>query len=118
AGAVELTVPDVFSLRAGAYLNSNSLSFSAGLRLEGSPVHDLIGASNGDRRAGYSLSVEPGILYKMKKATLYAYLPVTIRRKALQTIPDKNLSKIIGVNTMSSASSADYLIFLGVAFKL
>ncbi len=54
----------------------------------------------------------------MKKGTLYAYLPVTISRKALQTIPDKNLSKIIGVNTMSSASSADYLVFLGVAFKL
>jgi hypothetical protein len=118
AGAVELTVPDVFSFRAGAYLNSNNLSYSAGLRLEGSPVHDLIGASNGDRRAGYNLSVEPGILYKMKKGTLYAYLPVTVSRKALQTIPDKNLSKIIGVNTMSSASSADYLIFLGVAFKL
>jgi len=118
AGADELTVPDVFSIRAGAYINCNKFSISAGFRKEGSPVRDIIGESNGDRRAGYNLSVEPGVLYKLKKTTLYAYLPVTVARNVKQTIPDKNISKIIGVKTISPGSSADYLVFLGVAFKL
>ena len=54
-GAYDNSVPDVFSFRAGIDLNLNHWAFSAGLRDEGSPVKDLIGASDGNRRAGYTL---------------------------------------------------------------
>ncbi|MGI8581131.1 MAG: hypothetical protein ACR2KX_03000 [Chitinophagaceae bacterium] len=118
AGAVENSVPDVYSIRAGAYINLHNLSFSAGLRDEGSPVHDLIGESNGVRRAGHNLSVEPGILYRIKNTTLYAYVPVIVGRRIKQNVPDKNITDITGVYTVGMGGSGNYLVFAGVTFKL
>jgi len=63
-------VPDVYSMRGGINFNLRKLGFSAGLRDEGVPVHDLLGESNGLRRPGHNLSFEPGIIYKMKRISL------------------------------------------------
>ena len=38
-------------------------AFTVGWRMEGVPVRDLIGKSNGFRRPGYAMSVEPGLQY-------------------------------------------------------
>jgi len=72
ANNIILSVADQFSIRVGAYYNIKNWAFSAGIRNEGSPVEDIIGGSEGVRRAGHNLSVEPGILYKMKKVSIYA----------------------------------------------
>ena len=118
AGGDVLSVADVFSFRAGLNYAVKSWAFSAGFRHEGSPVHDLIGGSNGGRRSGYNFSVEPGIVYKLKKATLYTYVPVIISRKITQTVPDINITKMTGTFTQGPGGSGDYQIFLGVLFKL
>ena len=118
AGAVENSVPDIYSIRAGAYVNFHNLSFSAGIRDEGSPVHDVIGQSNGVRRAGHNLSAEPGILFKLKRTTLYAYVPVIVGRRIKQNVPDKNITEITGVYTVGMGGSGNYLVFAGVTFKL
>ena len=60
----EVSVPDIYSMRIGANYNLNKWAFSLGLRDEGAPVHGLIGGSNGTRRAGYTLSVEPELFSK------------------------------------------------------
>jgi hypothetical protein len=117
-GSVEMSVPDVFSLGAGMYFNTGNFSFSAGIRDEGSPVHDLVGGSNGIRRAGHNLSAEPGILYKTKNATLYFYMPVIIDRKIKQNVPDKKATEIAGVYTVGAGGSPDYILLAGVSFKL
>ena len=117
-GVIDLSVPDVFSMRAGANFNVSKWAFSAGLRNEGATVYDLFGGSNGGRRAGYTLSVEPGILYKMKKATAYIYIPITAAHKITQNVPDKIESKIRGVYTVGPGGSGDYQVFLGAQFKL
>jgi hypothetical protein len=67
AGGLVNSVPDGYTARAGANYTANKFVFSAGLRMEGAPVHDLIGSSNGLRRAGYIVSVEPGVNYSIKK---------------------------------------------------
>ena len=103
---------------AGANFNLTKWAFSLGLRDEGAPVHDFVGGSNGTRRAGYSLSVEPGILYKMKKASLYAYVPVIVAHSIKQNVPDKNMTKLTGVYTVGAGGSGDYQVFIGVRFKL
>ena len=69
------------------------MSVSIGGRLEGIPVHDLVGGSNGNRRAGYSLSIEPGIIYNLNKISLSAYVPVMLKQATRQTVPDKIASK-------------------------
>ena len=117
-GNIILSVPDQFSLRAGAYFNLKNWAFSAGIRNEGSPVNDLVGGSEGIRRAGHNLSAEPGIIYKMKKASVYVYVPFIIDRKISQNVPDQNRSKIIGEKWISPGGSGDYQVFAGVLFKL
>ena len=118
ANTVNTSVPDYFSIHAGVSFNIKDLSFSAAIRDEGSPVHDLIGQSDGARRAGYYFSVEPGIIYKMKKTTLFAYVPVIVSRAIKQNVADKNVSKITGVNTVGPGGSANYMILAGISFKL
>lgn len=118
SGGDVMSVPDVFSIRAGANFSVDKWSFSAGLRDEGIPVHDLVGGSNGTRRAGYNLSIEPGILYKMKKVSLYTYIPFIVSRKIKQNVPDKIVSQLTGVYTLSAGGSGDYQVFAGALFKL
>jgi hypothetical protein len=117
-GSVENSVPDVYSFRAGASYNLKRMAFSAGIRDEGSPVHDVLGGNKGNRRAGHNISVEPGILFKAKKATLYAYVPVIVARNLKQNIPDKLATETTGVYTVSQGGFGNYLIFIGVQFKL
>jgi len=118
ANNIILSVADQFSIRAGAYYNLKNWSFSAGIRNEGTPVKDLIGGSEGIRRAGYNLSVEPGIIYKMKRASIYAYVPFIVDRKISQNLPDQFKTKYTGVYTVSPGGSGDYQVFVGVLLKL
>jgi hypothetical protein len=118
ANNIILSVPDQFSMRAGVYYNIKSWSVSAGIRNEGSPVYDLVGGSEGVRRAGYNLSVEPGIIYKMQKMSLYAYVPIMVKRKISQNVPDKYKSTALGTNFISPGGSGNYQVFLGAAIKL
>ena len=118
-GADVYSVPDIYSIRAGFnYVLSKSVIMSAGIRDEGVPVHDIVGGSNGLRRPGYNLSAEPGIVYKFKRTSLYAYVPFIISRKILQNTTDAMASKLTGVYRMGAGGSGDYSIFAGIQFKL
>ena len=116
-GSVETSIPDFYSVRAGAFINLRNVSFSLGIRDDGSPVYDLVGGSNGDRRAGYNLSIEPGFLYKMKNMTFYIYLPIIIDRKINQNVPDKLATQITGVYTSRPGGTANVVMMAGVSFK-
>lgn len=118
AGGDEVSVPDIYSIRAGLNFDVNKWIFSAGIRDEGSPVDDLIGGSLGSRRAGYTLSAEPGIVYNFKRATLYTYVPFTVSHAIRQNLVDKNITKLTGVYTLSMGGSGDYQVFVGVQFLL
>jgi hypothetical protein len=112
------SVPDVYSIRGGVNFSLSNFGFSAGIRDEGVPVHDLLGGNNGLRRPGHNLSFEPGAIYKMKKASLYAYFPIVIGRNVKQDPSDAKATKITGVYRMGSGGSGNYSVFLGVSFKL
>jgi hypothetical protein len=112
------TVPDVYSIRAGFIYEFDKIAFSAGYREEGVPVYDLIGGSDGLRRPGYNISIEPGIIYKMKKVSLYGYVPVAVAHRVNQSVADKLVSQKTGVYTRGSGGSGDYQIFFGATFKL
>ena len=112
AGADVSSVPDAYTMRGGANFTVRDLVIWGGVRLEGSPVHDVFGGSNGQRRAGYSVSVEPGINYKFGKSTIYLFVPLPVYRTMNQTVPDKELGR------PSRGGMTDYLIFLGTLFKI
>ncbi len=117
-GAYDASVIDVFSIRAGANFNLKSWAFSAGIRDEGAPVYDLIGKSDGIRRSGYTLSGEPGIIYKFKSATVYTYVPFLLSHEVKQSALDKIITRQTGVYTSGAGGSGDYQIFVGAQFQL
>lgn len=116
-GSDFMSVPDQFMLRAGANLMVNQFTFSAGLRNECIPVHDLIGGSLGFRRPGYIISGEPGVTYAFKKINVYAFVPIAITRNRTQSMADKITTINTGKYTKGDAAFADYAINLGLSLR-
>jgi len=116
-GSDVMSVPDQYMIRAGLNLVLDKFIVSAGVRDECLPVRDLIGGSNGFRRPGYIISVEPGITWQMKKIALYAYLPVAVTRSRTQSVPDKITTQLTGKYTQGDAAFADYTINTGMSVK-
>ena len=116
-GSEVMSVPDQMLIRAGANFNFNKLSASIGVREECLRAKDLFGGSNGFRRPGYIVSVEPGLTYKMKMVTLYANVPVALVRNRTQSEPDKIRTELTGVFAKGDAAFADYATNLGIIVK-
>ncbi len=115
------SVPDQYMFRAGFTLgipSVNALSFAAGVKLEGIPVNDLVGGSGDFRRPGYIWSVEPALTYKIKTTNLYLSVPVAFVRNRTQSNTDKENSVTYGKHIQGDAAFADYVINLGVSFRL
>lgn len=116
-GTTVMSVPDQFMIRAGASATFNKFTFSAGVRDECQPSKDLIGGSLGFRRPGYIISIEPGLNYQFKKATVYAYVPFAVKRDRVQSVADKLKTEATGVYAKGDAAFADYLVNIGCTFK-
>jgi hypothetical protein len=116
-GTTVMSVPDQYMVRAGASATVNKFTFSAGMRMECQPSEDLIGGSLGFRRPGKILSVEPGVNYQFRKATLYAYVPFAVKRDRTQSMADKLKTEATGVHAQGDAAFADYLVNVGCSFK-
>lgn len=119
AGIPETSVTDAYVLRAGAYLNlKEKVTASLGIRKEGVPVEDLIGGSNGSRRPGYYLSIEPGLIYNSRKASWYIQVPLNIKQAIHQNVPDKIIENLTGTPTSSPGGSSNNQILFGALFRL
>ena len=112
-----MSVPDQMMIRGGANWMVKHFTFSAGIREECLPVYDLIGGSEGFRRPGYIVSVEPGITYAFKKLSVYTYVPIAVTRNRTQSVPDKISSDLNGKYTQGDAAFADYAVNIGVSFR-
>ncbi|HEX6891570.1 MAG TPA: hypothetical protein VF141_12760 [Chryseolinea sp.] len=117
AGADVNSVPDAFLLRGGANFTMRAFSAWAGIRFEGVPVYDAIGASHGIRRAGYGVSVEPGLSYSFRKTTLFTFIPIPIYKTLKTTAADKAVSAITGNPAVSPGGMVNGLVFLGASFS-
>ncbi|MFC5411657.1 hypothetical protein ACFPMF_20210 [Larkinella bovis] len=86
------SVADQFAARLGL---SQSLAFVPGLavmlggRVEGIPSSDVFGGSQGFRRPGYIVSVEPGLSYMRGKFSASATVPVALYRNRIKSYSDK-----------------------------
>ncbi|MBB5394271.1 hypothetical protein [Mucilaginibacter sp. AK015] len=117
-GSDVMSVPDQFMIRIGANYGVGKFNFSAGLREECLPAKDLVGGNNGFRRPGYIVSAEPGITYRLKRFSVYTYVPIAMVRDRIQSVPDKISTQLTGVYTQGDAAFADYAVNVGVSFKL
>jgi hypothetical protein len=86
------------------------LAFSMGVRGEGVPAHDLIGASDGFRRPGFILSVDPGVMFHYKRDTLTVNGPWAIHRNRPPSVPELQDNSFNG-----DAFFADYTVVASIA---
>ncbi|MHA4895833.1 hypothetical protein ACXZ1K_13855 [Pedobacter sp. PWIIR3] len=112
------SVPDQFMARLGANYAVDKFVFSAGARMEGIPVYDVIGGSGDFRRPGYVVSVEPSLTYQLGKVNLYASVPTAVYRKRTQSVTDKQNSVTRATFVNGDAAFADYSVNIGVSFRL
>jgi hypothetical protein len=109
-----MSVPDQYLVRAGVSRpvpHTRRFAFTAGWRIEGIPVRDLIGKSNGFRRPGYAMSVEPGLQYFRGRDAWSLTVPVAVRRNRKRSVSD------ILVGGTGDAAFADYFITLGYSHR-
>lgn len=116
-GSDVMSVPDQWMARAGVNVMAGQFSFSAGVREECLPVHDLVGGSNGFRRPGYIVSAEPGVTWVFSKVSLYAFVPVALVRNRTQSVPDKISTQLTGKYTQGDAAFADYTVNIGANIR-
>ena len=110
--ATPLSVPDQYAARIG--LNQTlrvvpGLSVLLGGRLEGIPAYDAFGGSQGSRRPGYIVSVEPGLSYVRHAYAFSATVPVALIRNRIRSYQD--IQDPAGLKH-GDAAFADYFVSL------
>ena len=85
------------------------LALSVGGRMEGVPVRDAFGSSNGCRRPGYVISIEPGMMYEYRRYMFYASGPWAMERNRKTSVTD------LANHTHGDAAFADYTVIAGLS---
>ncbi len=113
-----MSVPDQFALRAGmGYDFGGYWGTSLGLRFEGVTVEDVIGKSEGFRRPGNVLSIDPGLSFMKGNFNLNLNVPIALRRERPQSLTDLETQESTGQFRQGDAAFADYLINIGIAYR-
>jgi hypothetical protein len=98
-----------FSHPAPNFKALRGLSLSVGGRMEGVPVRDAFGKSNGFRRPGYVISIEPGLMYARGRYMLTVSGPWAMERNRKISVSD------IKNHSHGDAAFADYTIIAGLS---
>ncbi|HWE85365.1 MAG TPA: hypothetical protein VG267_10505 [Terracidiphilus sp.] len=85
------------------------LALSMGGRMEGVPVRDAFGKSNGFRRPGYVISIEPGLMYARGPYMFSASGPWAMERNRKTSVTD------LENYTHGDAAFADYTVIAGLS---
>jgi hypothetical protein len=105
-----MSIADQYVLRTGIVASPKSWNrFSVGLggRIEGVPVHDLFGSSEGFRRPGYAMSVEPSLSWSRGPHTVSLAVPIAVERNRQRSVPD------LANGTHGDAAFADWVLLTG-----
>jgi hypothetical protein len=113
-----MSVPDLFMARGGVAVMVSQFTISGGIRMEGLPSSDLVGGSRGFRRPGYIVSAEPAVTWVTKRASFNLSVPVALIRNRTQSNADKRQSADTNKHVQGDAAFADYLVSVGVNFRL
>ncbi len=88
----EMSIGDTFMVRTGleyALLPKHGLTVGLGVRSEGQPDHDLFGSSNGFRRPGMNIAIEPGIMWMKNGWSASLSVPITFYNERFQSVADR-----------------------------
>lgn len=85
------------------------LAASFGGRMEGIPVRDAFGKSDGFRRPGYIISIEPALQYQHHRDMISLSAPWAVQRNRRASVPD------LARGAHGDAAFADYAIIASVS---
>ncbi|HEY4355205.1 MAG TPA: hypothetical protein VGN16_05630 [Acidobacteriaceae bacterium] len=85
------------------------LAASFGGRMEGIPVRDAFGKSNGFRRPGYIISIDPALQYQRGRNMISLSAPWAVQRNRRASVTD------LANHTHGDAAFADYAIIAGLS---
>lgn len=86
-----MSVTDQYLYRLGVSQGMpkvRGVALSLGVRGEGVPVRDLLGDSNGFRRPGSVISIDPGLMVNVRRTTLMVNGPWALRRDRPPSVPE------------------------------
>ncbi|HVS03646.1 MAG TPA: hypothetical protein VMT16_12820 [Thermoanaerobaculia bacterium] len=110
-----LSIADQYLARLGVQVTPASwrgFGFGLGGRIEGVPVHDLFGSSEGFRRPGYAVSLEPSVSWARGPHTLSLAVPVAVQRNRQRSVPDMQEAGRHG-----DAAFADWVLLAGYWYR-
>jgi hypothetical protein len=112
-GQSVMSVTDQYLYRAGisqGIPKLRGLALSLGIRGEGVPVRDLLGKSDGFRRPGSIVSLDPGLIFHYKRDSIYVNGPWALYRNRPPSVPE-----IQNNITNGDAFFADYTVIASIA---
>ena len=111
-GEQVMSVTDQYLYRGGighSVPKIRGLAMSFGGRIEGVPVRDALGGSNGFRRPGYAISIDPGLLYVHGLYTFSVNGPWAVQRNRKRSVSDYQN----GIH--GDAAFADYAVLASIS---
>jgi len=114
------SVSDQYMVRGGVTLAvpESAVLFSFGIRVDGTPVNDLIGESPGFRRPGYATSFESSFMIRSPKVDFYVSMPYIYYQQREQSNADIVYSNRTGRFRQGDAPFSRFALFVGIASKL
>lgn len=107
-----MSATDQYLFRAGLSRHVprvRGLAGSFGGRMEGIPVRDAFGKSDGFRRPGYIISIEPALQYQHRRDMISLSAPWAVQRNRRASVTD------LAAGKHGDAAFADYAIILSVS---
>lgn len=108
-----MSVTDQYLYRAGisqGVPKVHGLAVSLGIRGEGVPVRDLLGDSDGFRRPGSIVSLDPGLMYNFRRTVLSINGPWALYRNRPPSVPEMQHQ-----TTNGDAFFADYTVIASLS---
>jgi len=110
-----MSVTDQYLYRAGISQGVpvpkvRGFALSLGIRGEGVPVRDLIGSSNGFRRPGEIISLDPGLMFNLRHDTFSVNGPWALYRDRPPSVPEIQYNI-----TNGDAFFADYTVIASIS---
>ena len=111
------SVPDVYSARIGAafsVLPDHGLTMSLGGRVDGIPVHDLVGGGDDDtiKRTAYVLFADPGLSYSIGRSIVTLSVPYRVKVNRQKSLFEQR------TNALNAGGFAKHLVFASFTHRL
>ena len=111
------SVPDVYSARAGAafsVLPEQGLTASLGARIDGIPVHDLLGGGDDDtiKRTAYVIFADPGLSLSSGRSIVTLSVPYRLKVNRTKSLLEQR------TNMLNAGGFAKHLIFASYTHRL